>query len=43
MADNHLIFQICKIHLAYATIRMAAMNWESNFKYVTICETTFQA
>ena len=36
MVGNHLILQICKIHLAYATIRMAAMNWENNFKYVFI-------
>ena len=36
LVGNHLILQICKIHLAYATIRMAAMNWENNFKYVFI-------
>ena len=31
--------QICKIHLAYFTISVAVMNWESNFKW----ETTLQA
>ena len=35
--------QICKIHLAYFTISVAVMNWESNFKYEFIWETTLQA
>ena len=35
--------QICKIHLAYFTISVAVMNWESSCKYEFIWETTLQA
>jgi len=35
--------QICKIHLAYITITVAAMNWESNFKNQIVALAAIEA
>jgi len=35
--------QICKIHLAYITISVAAMNWESNFKNQIVALAAIEA
>lgn len=37
------LIQICKIHLAYTTVREAAMQWEGNFEYAFITESLSQS